>query len=102
MTTLSKKQGIAARLIAGGMMTAALSVIGAPAAEAANCGDLRNRGSLIVANVTAHNVTCRKAKSTIMRVFLPGMDLEGWSCNGYPRQKCRKGAKRIAFTYPGE
>ena len=75
----------------------------APAAVAGptlKCGALASGGHVYAKRVTAKNTTCRKAKREIRVHFLPGMDLNGFRCAGYPRQTCTKGRVVIAFTYP--
>ena len=76
----------------------------APSAYAAGpthkCGNLKSGGHTYAKKVTAKNISCKAAKRQILRYFLPGMDLDGYKCKGYPRQTCKKGTKVIAFTYP--
>lgn len=72
----------------------------AEAAAAKRCGSLRSDGYTLAKRVTARNTTCRVAKRKIRRYFLPGQDLDGFTCEGYPRQTCTKRRVVIAFTYP--
>jgi hypothetical protein len=94
------------RLLAALVLAAALSVTTgvtlAPPAGAAvhRCGDFKKAGYLVAKKVTAKNVSCKKAKNLIHKYFLPGMDLHGFTCKGYPRQSCKKGKVVVAFTYP--
>lgn len=72
----------------------------AQAAPTQSCGALKSGGHVYAKKVTAKNISCRKAKREIRVHFLPGMDLNGYRCTGYPRQTCSKGRVVIAFTYP--
>ncbi|WP_183092772.1 hypothetical protein [Nocardioides stalactiti] len=75
--------------------------LGSPAEAAVKkCGSLRSDGYVLAKKITAKNTTCATAKRKIRRYFLPGMDLDGFTCEGYPRQTCTKNRVVIAFTYP--
>ncbi len=92
--------GVASLLSIALSVTAVVGI--GPAAHAGptqKCGALKSGGSVYAKKVTAKNTSCKKAKREIMTYFLPGNDLNGYRCTGYPRQTCTKGRVVIAFTY---
>ena len=103
MTSATRTARWISPLLLGLALTAAPAVDLAASANAGTtkrCGDLRTGGVTHVKRVTAKNITCRRAKQEIYDHFLPGMDLNGYRCRGYPRQTCTKGRIVVAFTYP--
>ena len=72
----------------------------AQAGPTQKCGPLKSDGYVYAKKVTAKTTSCKRAKKAIREIFLPGMDLQGYRCTGYPRQTCKKGPVVIAFTYP--
>lgn len=102
MTSMKPTRWISALILALALMTApALSVTAsAEAGGTQRCGNLTKNGFTMAKRITAKNISCRRAKQKIYDNFLPAMDMDGYTCRGYPRQTCTKRAIVIAFTYP--